>query len=50
MQQQAHLFQWLEVAETMSAYIAHNMNENEELLADLEMIRSKVTVAWKLAK
>ena len=34
----------------MRAYIAHNMDENEKLLVDLEMTRSEVVVAWKLAK
>lgn len=50
MQQQTHLFQWLEAAETTSAYIAHNMNGNEELLTDLETTRSEVTTAQKLTK
>ena len=34
----------------MRTYIAHNMDENEKLLVDLEMTRSEVVVAWKLAK
>ncbi|KAL6348166.1 hypothetical protein AAG906_002784 [Vitis piasezkii] len=31
MRQRALLFKWLEVAKAMRAYIAHNMNDNEEL-------------------
>ena len=50
MWQLAHLFQWLEAAETMRAYIAHNMDGNEELLADLETIKSKVATTRKLTK
>lgn len=34
----------------MKTYITHNMDENKELLADLEMTRSEVVAAQKLAK
>lgn len=34
----------------MSAYIAHNMNGNEELPTDLETTMSEVTTAQKLTK
>ena len=40
----------MEAVETMKAYIAHNMNENEELQVGLETTRSEVIVAQKLAK
>ena len=50
MWQLAHLFQWLEAAQTMRAYIAHNMDGNKELLADLETIKSKVATTRKLTK
>ena len=34
----------------MRAYIAHNMDENEKLLVDLETTRSEAIVAQKLVK
>ena len=50
MQQHTHLFHWLEAIETMKAYVTHNMDENEDLLASLEMTKSKAIAAQKLAK
>ena len=50
MLQQAQFFQQLEATETMRAYISHNMDENEELIANLETTRSEATIAQKLAK
>ncbi|RVW98875.1 hypothetical protein CK203_033826 [Vitis vinifera] len=47
---QAQFFQQLEATETMRAYISHNMDENEELIANLETTRSEATIAQKLAK
>ena len=38
MRQRALLFKWLEVAETMRAYIAHNMDDSEELQAKLKVV------------
>lgn len=34
----------------MRTYIARKMDRNKEFLVDLEMAKSKVTVAWKLAE
>ena len=34
----------------MRAYVAHNMDGNEDFLASLEMTKSEVTVARKLAE
>lgn len=34
----------------MRAYIAHNIDGNEELLADLEKAKSEVAAAQKLAE
>ena len=45
-----HIFQRLETLETMRAYIAHNMDGNEEFLPNLEMARSEVADARKLAE
>lgn len=50
MWQLIHLFYRLEIVETMRAYIAHNMDKNEDLLASLEMTKSEATAAWKFAK
>nr|CAN70561.1 hypothetical protein VITISV_031620 [Vitis vinifera] len=47
---QVHIFQRLETLETMRAYIAHNMDGNEEFLPNLEMARSEVADARKLAE
>lgn len=45
-----HFFHRLEAAETMRAYVVHNMNENEDLLASLETTKSESAVTQKLAK
>nr|CAN72402.1 hypothetical protein VITISV_033808 [Vitis vinifera] len=45
MWQHIHLFYRLEIVETMKAYIAHNMDKNEDLLASLEMTKSEATAA-----
>lgn len=50
MWQHIHLFYRLEIVETMKAYIAHNMDKNEDLLASLEMTKSEATAAWKFAE
>ena len=34
----------------MKTYIAHNMDENEEFLAGLEMTRSEAIALWKLTE
>lgn len=34
----------------MRAYVAHNINENEDLLANLEKAKSEVAVAQKLVE
>ena len=48
--QRAHIFQQLEVTKTMRAYIAHNMDENEDLFASLETEKSEATATRKLAE
>ena len=50
MRQHAHLFQPLEVTETMRAYVAHNMDMNEDLLASLEMTKSEAVVVQNLSE
>ena len=50
MQQHTHLFHWLEAIETMMAYVAHNVDENEDLLANLEIVKSETVAAQELAK
>ncbi|RVW88004.1 hypothetical protein CK203_033943 [Vitis vinifera] len=45
MRQHTHLFHLLEAAKTMRAYVTHNMDENEDLLASLETTKSKAVVA-----
>lgn len=50
MQQHAHIFHRQEAAETMRAYVAHNMDENEDLLASLETMRSKVAATQKFSE
>lgn len=40
--QRAQLFKRLKVAETMRAYIAHNMNDNEELQAKLKVVEGEL--------
>lgn len=42
MRQHALLFKWLEGAKTMRAYIAHNMNDSDELCAKLKSIQSEL--------
>ena len=50
MLQRTHLFHQLEVAETMRAYVAYNMDGNEDLLTNLEMMKSEVDATQELAK
>lgn len=45
----ALLFKWLEAAKTMRAYIAHNMDESEELSSKLKSMESELVIAWKVA-
>ena len=45
MQQQAHLFQWLEATKTKRVCITHNMGRNKEILASLEIEKSEATAA-----
>ena len=40
----------MEATETMRAYIAHNMDRNEELLASLEMAMSETAATRNLAE
>ena len=42
--------QQLEAVETMMAYIAHNMDKNEELLVDLKMVRGEDVASQKLVE
>lgn len=42
------LFKRLEAAKTMRAYIAHNMDESEELPSKLKSIESELATAWKV--
>lgn len=42
MQQHAQLFKWLEVVETIRAYIAHNIDNSEELCAMLESVEDEL--------
>ena len=42
MMQRTHLFHQLEVAETMRAHVAYYMDGNEDLLTNLEMMKSEV--------
>nr|CAN69098.1 hypothetical protein VITISV_025440 [Vitis vinifera] len=48
--QRAHFLQQLEAVETMMAYIAHNMDKNEELLVDLKMVRGEDVASQKLVE
>ena len=50
MRQRTHLFHRLEAIETMRAYVAHNVDENEDLLANLEIVKSETVAAQELAK
>lgn len=47
--ERALLFKWLEATKTMRAYIAHNMDESEELCSKLKSMESELVVAWKVA-
>ena len=48
MQRRALLFKWLEVVETMRAYIAHNMDGSEELRAKLKSVEGELAAARKI--
>ena len=50
MRQRTHLFHRLEAIETMRAYVAHNVDENEDLLANLEMAKGEVVVAQQMVE
>ena len=50
MRQRTHIFHRLEAIETMRAYVAHNVNENEDLLANLEIVKSETVATQELAK
>ena len=43
MQQHTQLFKWLEAVETMRAYVAHNMDDSEELRAKLKAVEGELT-------
>lgn len=45
----ALLFKWLEAAKTKRAYIAHNIDENEELRSKLKSMENEIVGAWKVA-
>lgn len=47
--ERALLFKWLEATKTMRTYIAHNMDESEELCSKLKSMESELVVAWKVA-
>ncbi|RVW27621.1 hypothetical protein CK203_099147 [Vitis vinifera] len=48
MRQRALLFKWLEVVKAMRAYIAHNMNDNEELHAKLKAVEGELAAVGKI--
>ena len=50
MQQRAHIFHRLEATETMRAYVARNVDKNEDFLANLETTKSEVAAAWELVE
>ena len=50
MRQRTHIFHRLETTETMRAYVAHNVDENEDFLANLKTTKSEVVTAQELAK
>ena len=50
MRQRTHIFHRLETTETMRAHVAHNMDGNEDVLANLKTMKSEVVVAQELAK
>lgn len=45
MRQRAHLFHRLEAIETMRAFVVHNVDGNEDLLANLETTKSEAAAA-----
>ncbi|RVW39441.1 hypothetical protein CK203_106569 [Vitis vinifera] len=50
MRQGAHFFRRLEAAEIMKTYVVHNMDENEDLLASLEKVKSEAVATQNLAE
>lgn len=48
MRQRTLLFKRLEVVETMRAYIAHKIDDNEELPAKMEMVEGKLVVTRQI--
>lgn len=50
MRQCAHLFHRLKAIKTMRAYVPHNVDGNEDLLANLETVKSEVAAAQELAQ
>lgn len=48
MRQRALLLKWLEVVETMRAYIAYNIDNSEELRSKLRLVKSELVVARKV--
>ena len=48
MRQRAQLFKRLEATETMRTYITHNMDNSEELCANLESVEDKLIAALKI--
>ena len=48
MQRRALLFKWLEVVETLRAYIAHNMDGSEKLHAKLKSVEGELAAARKI--
>lgn len=48
MQQHTLLFKLLEAAETMRAYITHNMDDSEELRARLKSLGAELAAARKI--
>lgn len=50
MLQCAQLFYRLEAAETMREYVAYNMDENEDLIANLEMAKNEAVVARRITE
>lgn len=48
MRQRALLLKWLEVVETMRAYIAYNIDNSEELRSKLRLVKAELVVARKV--
>lgn len=48
MRQRALLLKWLEVVETMRAYIAYNIDNSEELRSKLRLVKGELVVARKV--